>query len=230
MSRMPSTSTGTVSVSPAASAAASTSMRSGLGSGGSTSGNCANTASGTGSRWRSTSRPTRPMRSSSRRWLDDQPPVVHGFGDDGLRELAVDQLGEEPLRRALVHAQPHTRRAFAEVGDQRRHQPPARGADHAEPRVPGFEPLQQREVGAHRLELAVHAAGALEHERAELGRLGAPAAAHEQRHAELGLELAHLVGHVRLHGRQRVGGGGERPLLGDREQRVEVSELHVTLP
>ena len=74
--------------------------------------------------------------------VDDQSPVVDRLGDDGLRELAVDQLGEEPLRRTLVHAQPHARRALAQVGDERRDQPPARGTDHAEarrspPRAPG---------------------------------------------------------------------------------------------
>ncbi len=152
--------------------------------------------------------------------------IVDRFGDDGLRELAVDQLGEEPFRRALVHAQPHAGCPLTQVGDQRGHEPATRGADHAEARVSGVETLEQRDVGAHRFELALDATRTVEHQQAELGGLGAAPAAHEQRHPELGLELAHLVGHVRLHRRQRVGGGGERPFLGDGEQRLEVAELH----
>ena len=161
--------------------------------------------------------------------LDDESAVVDRLGDDGLRELAVDELGEEPLRRTLVDAEAHSRRAVAQVGDQRGHQPTTRGADHTEARVARVEPLQQREVGAHRLELAVDPTRAVEHEDAELGGLGPLAAAHEQRHAELRFELAHLVGDVRLDGRERIGGGRERPFLGDGEQRVEMPELHGTL-
>ena len=95
--------------------------------------------------------------------------------------------------------------------------------------MPGFETLQHREVGAHRLELAVHPARSLEHDAAELGGLRAAPAANEQRHAELRLELADLVGHVRLHGVQRVGRGRERAFLGDREQGLELAQLHVVL-
>ena len=76
---------------------------------------------------------------------------------------------------------------------------------------------------SHRLELALHAPGPVEHDEPELGGLGTPPAAHQQRHAELVLELAHLVGHVRLHRRQRVGGGGERALLVDGEQGLEMT-------
>ena len=97
--------------------------------------------------------------------LHDESAVVDRLGDDRLRELAVDHLGEQPLRRTLVHAQAHARRALAEVGDERGHQPAARGADDAEARVPGLETLQQREVGAHRFELALHPARPLEHEQ-----------------------------------------------------------------
>ena len=90
MSRMPSTSTGTVSDKPAASAVRSTSVRSGLGSGGSTSGSC-------GER-RERDRLARKVDVAAdeadelllEEVVDDQPPVVHRLGDHGLRELAVD--------------------------------------------------------------------------------------------------------------------------------------------
>ena len=106
--------------------------------------------------------------------LDDESAVVDRLGDDGLRELAVDELGEEPLRRTLVDAEAHSRRAVAQVGDQRGNEPTARGTDHTEARVARVEPLQQREVGAHRLELAVDPTRAVEHEDAELRGLAPP--------------------------------------------------------
>ena len=62
-------------------------------------------------------------------------------------------------------------------------------------------------------------AGPVEHDPARTrSARRAAAAADEQLHAELGLELADLVGDVRLHRVQAVGGRGERALLGDREQ------------
>ena len=226
MSRMPSTSTGTVSVIPASSAARSTSMRNGLGSGGSTSGSCANAASGTGSRGRSTSWPTRPIRSSS-----SSDSTARRRSLTGSVTMACASSPSTSSAKSRSDAPSFTRRRTPGARSRRSatsagHQPPARGTDHSEARVPGVETLQQCDVGAHRFELALDAPRAVEHEQTELGRLGTAPAAHEQRHAELGLELAHLVGHVRLHRRQRVGGGGERALLGDGEQRLEVTELH----
>ena len=90
----------------------------------------------------------------------------------------------------------------------------------------GFEPLQHRQVGAHRLELALHAARALEHDQAELCGFGSPPAPDEDRHAELRLELANLVGDVRLHRVEGVGRGGERSLPVDGQQCLEMAELH----
>ena len=52
----------------------------------------------------------------------------------------------------------------------------------------------------------------------------------EQRDAELGLELADLLGDVRLHRAQRVGGRGERALLVDGDQRLEMAQLHDVPP
>ena len=55
-----------------------------------------------------------------------------------------------------------------------------------------------------------------------LGQLEAAADAREQRHAELGLEPADLLGQARLGHEQRLRGGGEGPVLGGGE---EVREL-----
>ena len=49
---------------------------------------------------------------------------------------------------------------------------------------------------------------------------------HEQLHAELGFELADVLGDVRLHRVEAVGGGGERAFFGDREQRLELADVH----
>src|SRR5205823_2836394 len=48
----------------------------------------------------------------------------------------------------------------------------------------------------------------------------------QQRHPELAFELTDLLRDVRLHGVERVGRGRERALLVDRQQRLEVPELH----
>ena len=166
----------------------------------------------------SSARCSNTMRGSSRR-----------RGHDRLSASSpVSELGEQPLGRALVHEQLARRaRRLREVLDELGHEPPARGADDAEAsRCPPAAPAARR---------APRAAGRA---RAGCGAPGrappgptpsavAPAAAPgEQRDAELGLELADLVGHVRLHRAQRVGGGGERALLVDGDQRVEMAQLH----
>ena len=90
----------------------------------------------------------------------------------------------------------------------------------------GLEPLQHREVLAHRVELAAYGAGPFDHAHAELGRHGAPPAAHQQLHAELGLELVHVARDVRLHGVQAIGRRRERALLGNREQGLQMTNVH----
>jgi hypothetical protein len=96
--------------------------------------------------------------------------------------------------------------------------------------VTGAQPLQHRQVGLHGLELAADAAGPLEDHLAALGRGRPPPAANQQVGAELLFELANLLGHVGLDRRQRVGGGGERTLLGDGEQGVEMPKFHRHAP
>ena len=89
--------------------------------------------------------------------------------------------------------------------------------------MPGLEALQHGEVLAQRFELTADRSGAVEDAHAELGRHRALPAADEQLHAELGFELVHVPGDVRLHRVQPVGGGGEGTLFGDREQGFELS-------
>ena len=55
---------------------------------------------------------------------------------------------------------------------------------------------------------------------------GAPAVAVEQRHAELGLELADLLADARLGEVQAVGGAAEVKLLGDGDERAQLPQFH----
>ena len=63
-----------------------------------------------------------------------------------------------------------------------------------------------------------------DHELAGLGELARRAV--DELDAELALELFHVRRDVRLHGRERVGGGGERAVLGDGDDGVQLAEVH----
>ena len=158
--------------------------------------------------------------------LHPQAGIVDRFGDHRLSELALGHLGREPLRRGLVDEHVHAGGPRLQRRDHRRREPAADRADDAQRGVAGFEPAQHRDVLAECLDLAADAPGPVEHHGTELGCFGAPAVAHEQRNAQLILELAHDVGHIRLHGVEHIGSRGERPPLVDGEHRVEVAELH----
>ena len=78
-----------------------------------------------------------------------------------------------------------------------------------------------------RLDLAANGACPVEHPIAELGGHGATAPPHEELDAELGFELAHVLGDVRLHGVEAVGGGGEAALFGHGQEGLELANVHV---
>ncbi len=159
--------------------------------------------------------------------LDVQTRVEHRFGDDRAGQLAFGDLGRESLGRAFGESQRHARRGAANLGDDRGHERPADGADDAKGRVPGLQALDHRDVLVQRVELAADRTCAVQHTSAELGRCGAAAAAYEQLDAELLLELADVLGDVRLDRVEAVGGRGEAALLGDCEQRLELAKVHV---
>ena len=158
--------------------------------------------------------------------LDDKPRVRHRLRHDRERELALGDLDGETLRRAFGQPQRHARRDVRELGDERRDEPRAHGADHAEGRVPGLQALQHRQVAVQRVELAADRPCPLEHLHAELGGHRAPAVAHDQLHAEIRFELAHVLGHVGLHGVEAVGRGREGPLFGHRQEGFELPDVH----
>ena len=162
--------------------------------------------------------------------LDDETRIRHRLGHDRARELALGDLHREPLGRAFGESQRQRGRDPAHLDDQRGHERPAHRSDDAEGRVPGLEALQHREVLAQRLELTADRPGPVEHPDPELGGHGAPAAAHEQLHAQLGLELMDVPRHVRLHCVEAVGRRGERPFFGHCEQRLELAKVHADPP
>ena len=231
MSRTPSTSIGTRSSTRSARAAVSTSSRNGL-PGGRQDQRLASRASANAIGSRASGRSARRDERDERlvaQVLDVQPRVAHRFGDDRARELALGDLAREPLRRAFGQPQRQAGRVPAHLGNDHRHEEAAHGADDAEGRVPGLEALQHREVLVQRLDLAADRAGPFDHPHAELGRDGAPPAPDQQLHAELGLELAHVLGDVRLHRVQPVGGGGEAARLGHGQQGLELAHVHGVL-
>ena len=70
------------------------------------------------------------------------------------------------------------------------------------------------------------ALGVRAQQAARLGQLEPAADAREQRHAELGLEPADLLGHARLGHEQALGGGGEGPVVGRGEEVRELLQRH----
>ena len=80
---------------------------------------------------------------------------------------------------------------------------------------PDSRPLQHRDVGAHRVDLAPDAPGSVEDHGAALRGHRALPASLEQPGAELVLELAHLLRHVGLDRGEGIGRAGERTLFFD---------------
>ena len=183
-------------------------------------------ANGTGSGGMSTVVGHEPDEVLLQEVLHRQPGVDDRLGDDRHRHLVAHHLGGQPLRGALVDAEHDARGPLAEVADQGRHQPAAGGAHDTEAGVARLEALEEREVDPHGLELAPDAAGPVEHHPAELGRGGPPPAPDEDGHAEFPLQLADLLGDVRLHRVEHIGRRRERPRLGDGQQGVEVPDFH----
>ena len=141
MSRMPSTSTGTGSVTPRRARRRSISRRSGLPAGRQHRAACSTSRF---ERHRVGCRARRCRRRRARRAprragaRPTSRSSRHRLGDDRLRELA-----RSAPRRAAAPTRPRSRaarrpaRAGAEVGDERGDEPPARGADDAEAGVAG---------------------------------------------------------------------------------------------
>ena len=213
MSRMPSTSTGTVSVTPVGGRGVARPRRA-AGSrpaGGSAAARPAS-RSGTGRvpsiGVSAGTSPTRPRRGGARRRaaVDVTGSVTTACASSPVEHLGASRSDAPSLTRSC------DARRDACAG-RRRARARATGSRCRRCRscaCPVWRPCSIERSLAQRLELAADAAGPLEHRLAELGRDGAPPAPHEELDAELGLELADLLGDVRLDGVEAVGGGRER--------------------
>ena len=96
---------------------------------------------------------------------------------------------------------------------------------HAEARLAGDLVAARRHVGGDVVELVQDPPGPLDDERALVGEPAALAV--DERDAELALEAGDVAGDVRLHGVQGAGGGGERAVVGDRDEGGELAEIHL---
>ena len=139
----------------------------------------------------------------------------------------VEHLGDEPLGRAFVDPQPDAGGAGAQ--DRRRGWARSSGSRsrrsrswRRRPRGPAASTRSARSASSSR---RTRRARSRTRPRTRWGP--PPGGCGSAADAELVLELADLLGDVRLDRAQGVGGGGERAFLGDGEQRVEMAELHL---
>ncbi len=230
MSRMPSTSIATRSSTRSARAAVSISSRRGFPAGGRISVSRCDGFQGHGFASEIECRGRHGDDLLVAQMVDVQVRIAHRLGDDRAPELAAGDFGRQALGRAFGEPQREARRDASYLGDDRRHEPTADRADDAECRVARLEALEHRYVLVQRFDLAADGARPVEDAHAELGWRGAAPAAHEQLHAELALELTDVLGDVRLDRVQAVGGGRETAFLGDREERLELTKIHLATP
>jgi hypothetical protein len=150
--------------------------------------------------------------------------VVDGEVQQGEVEAAGGEGGEQGGGVALERRHPDVGVALRHGHEEGRHQPPPRGADDAQADAAGHVGAQRGDVGHQGGELARDPAAPGDHHLALLGEAaGGPV---DEDDAELALEPGHMRAHVRLHGVEHVGGGRERPRVGDGGERSELAEVH----
>ena len=187
-------------------------------------------AGGSSSRWRATS-PSDSSPASASGWsdgvdqqqvlgeqrLDGELRVVDGEVDDGGVEATAEEAGDERRRAPLGHDRAHAGVAGVERGEEPGEQPAGRGAEHAEAHVAGDLAVDRGHVGGDVLHLAQDPPGPLDD---PLPVVGQPAVGPvDEGRAELPLEAGDVAGDVGLHGEQRLGGGRERAVVGDGDER-----------
>ena len=154
----------------------------------------------------------------------DQVPAAHRQVEDGQIELAVGQLRLEARGVSLHDDQAELRMTLGHRVHQPGHQPPGRGADHADPDRPGHLVLAGGHIGQQGVELGQDPAGPGHDDGALLGE---PAVGPvDEGGAQLLLQPGHVGRDVGLHGPEVLGSGREGPVVADRGQRLEVPEFH----
>ena len=109
--------------------------------------------------------------------------------------------------------------------EQRGHQPATGRSDDADAGVAGGVGAPRRHVGGDRVQLALDPPRPVDHRRALFGELTALTV--DEGGAELLLQPGDVAGDVGLHGEQRSRGGGERPVVGDGQERVQLAKIHL---
>ena len=156
--------------------------------------------------------------------LGGELEIVDGQVDDGEVEVPGLQLERERRRARLDHDGAHAGVLDPQPVEQARHEPAGGGADDAEAHVAAQLGAEARDVGPDRVELGLDAPRPGHHRGAFLGE---PAgAAVDQRGAELVLEAGDVGRDVRLHGVERLRGAGERAVLRDGDQGLELAHVH----
>ena len=156
--------------------------------------------------------------------LHDQFRFVDREVDDRCVEFARHHVGDERRRRTFSDDGPDARVIGGELTEQRRGQPPSGGADDADPGLAGHVVVSAAHVGGDVLDLVEHPAGAFDDAGALLGQLALGPI--DERHPELLLEARHVSRDVRLHGVQRSRRGREGAVVGDRDDRCELPNIH----
>ena len=114
--------------------------------------------------------------------------------------------------------------AYSHGAEQGRHQPTCSGSDRPDAGLTG-DVVQRGNVGRDVVELADDASGALDHASALVREVAGRSI--DEGYAELVLELRDAAGDVRLHREQGSSRGGEAAVVGDGDERGELTDIHL---
>ena len=115
---------------------------------------------------------------------------------------------------------------LAEPVEHAGHDPPGRGADHAEPHVAAQLGAEARDVGPDRVELGLHPPGPGDHRRAFRSETAGVAV--DELDSELALEPRDVRRDVGLDGVEGLGRARERPVLGDGHECLQLANVHAS--
>jgi hypothetical protein len=151
--------------------------------------------------------------------------VGDGQGHDGEVERAGLELGEQRGGGGIDDDDPELRVGFLRGLQQLGGEPSGGGADDADAGRAGDDVAHRGDVGDHGVELGVDPPHPLDHGQALLGE-GAGGAV-DQQDAQLLLEAGDVGRDVGLHRVQGARRGGEPAVVGDGDEGVELSEVHL---
>ncbi len=129
----------------------------------------------------------------------------------------VEAVGDV-LGVAAVQAEAHERVGLLQLGDHVRHERHRGRLIDADAQLAGERVARDAELGLGAVGEVDDLLCARAQAHARLGELDAPLPAHEERAAQLALELLHLARERGLRDVQRRGGAGDGALAGDHEE------------